>query len=341
MNKKKGPLLPTLLLLQGRLHKERQGKERQGMRGNRTKDPLSIGTFQKVFPIGILSLPLRNDSIPCVKPSLSLRLPPIYGPPPRQQPGPSHHQLPQSLPPPPRHEALPPPLPQRLPPIPPIPPRQPLPQSDSVGQSHGIPHFLPPPPWIGRHEGNQHRRIIQWLGVSPQNPIVLISTNTQDASQFPEYMDREVNPDFDFDDLHYSDIERSDLNDPPSPSNEGLLSSHPHTPSIISQQSIHPPSTPGLDAARASQIPVGAHLEHHGLMRLDLPVSPLSGADPDDPGNDDPPPSQPSPPHTPPPVHNPDPSQPSPSPPHTPPPPPVHNVPHHGRPSGPSQQQVT
>src|SRR5260221_9264114 len=36
----------------------------------------------------------------------SLRLPPIYGPPPRQQPGPSHHQLPQSLPPPPRHEAL-------------------------------------------------------------------------------------------------------------------------------------------------------------------------------------------------------------------------------------------
>src|SRR5258707_703600 len=31
----------------------------------------------------------------------SLRLPPIYGPPPRQQPGPSHHQLPQSLPPPP------------------------------------------------------------------------------------------------------------------------------------------------------------------------------------------------------------------------------------------------
>src|SRR6266436_413721 len=115
MNKKKGPLLPTLLLLQGRLH-----KERQGMRGNRTKDPLSIGAFQKVFPIGILSLPLRNNSIPCIKPSL--RLPPIYGPPPRQQPGPSHHQLPQSLPPPPRCEALPPPLPQRLPPIPPIPP---------------------------------------------------------------------------------------------------------------------------------------------------------------------------------------------------------------------------
>src|SRR5258705_4664156 len=271
----------------------------------------------------------------------SLRLPPIYGPPPRQQPGPSHHQFPQSLPPPPRREALPPPLPQRLPPIPTIPPRQPLPQSDSDGQSHGIPHFLPPPPRIGRHEGNQHRRIIQWLGVSPQNPIVLISTNTQDASQFPEYMDREVNPDFDFDDLHYSDIEQSDLNDPPSPSNEGLLSSHPHTPSIISQQSIHPPSTPGLDAARASQIPVGAHLEHHGLMRLDLPVSPLSGADPDDPGNDDPPPSQPSPPHTPPPVQNPDPSQPSPSPPHTPPPPPVQNVPHHGRPCGPWQKKVT
>src|SRR5260221_2350345 len=175
----------------------------------------------------------------------------MYGPPPRQQPGPSHHQSPQSVLPPPRCEALPPPLPQRLPHIPPIPPRQPLPQSDSVGQSHGIPHFLPPPPWIGRHEGNQHRRIIQWLGVGPQNPIVLISTNTQDASQFPEYMDREVNPDFDFDDLHYSDIERSDLNDPPSPSNEGLLSSHPHTPSIISQQSIHPPSTPGLDAAQA------------------------------------------------------------------------------------------
>src|SRR5258706_12222672 len=179
----------------------------------------------------------------------SLRLPPISGSPPRQQPAPSHHQLPQSLPPPPRCEALPPPLPQRLPPIPPIPPRQPLPQSDSVGQSHGIPHFLPPPPQIGRHEGNQHRRIIQWLGVSPQNPIVLISTNIQDASQFPEYMDREVNPDFDFDDLHYSDIEQSDLNDPPSPSNGGLLSSHPHTPSIISQQSIHLPSTPGLDAA--------------------------------------------------------------------------------------------
>src|SRR5258707_11891691 len=76
-----------------------------------------------------------------------------------------------------------------------------------------------------------------------------LSLLTQDASQFPEYMDREVNPDFDFDDLHYLDIEQSDLNDPPSPSNEGLLSSHPHTPSIISQQSIHPPSTPGLDAA--------------------------------------------------------------------------------------------
>src|SRR6266436_2809111 len=110
-------------------------------------------------------------------------LPPIHGPPPRQQPGPLH-QLPQSLPPPPWCEALPPPpppppLPQRLPPIPPSPPRQPLPQSDSVGQSHEIPHFLPPPPCIGRHEGNQHRRIIQWLGVSPQNPIVLISTNTR------------------------------------------------------------------------------------------------------------------------------------------------------------------
>src|SRR5258707_633279 len=107
-----------------------------------------------------------------------LRLPPIHGPPPRQQPG-SSHQLPQSLP-PPRHEALPPPpphppLPQRLPPIP---PRQPLPQSDSVGQSHEIPHFLPPP-HIGRLEGNQHRRIIQWLGVSPQNPIVLISLLTR------------------------------------------------------------------------------------------------------------------------------------------------------------------
>ena len=58
-------------------------------------------------------------------------------------------------------------------------------------------------------------------------------------------------------------------------------------------------------------------------MRLDLPVSPLSGADPDDPddpGNDDPP-SQPSPPHT-------------------PPPPPVQNVPH-GRPHGPWQKKVT
>src|SRR6266436_3790813 len=105
-----------------------------------------------------------------------LRLPPIHGPPSRQQPGPSH-QLPQSLPPPPQCEALPPPppppppppLPQRLPPIPPIPPRQ----------SHEIPHFLPPPPHIGRLAGNQHRRIIQWLGVSPQNPIVLISTNTR------------------------------------------------------------------------------------------------------------------------------------------------------------------
>src|SRR5258708_23436769 len=156
MNKKKGPLLPTLLLLQGRLH-----KERQGMTGNRTENPLSIGTFQKVFPIGILSLPLRNNSIPCIK--HSLRLPPIYGPPPRQQPGPSHHQLP---------------------PIPPIPSRQPLPQSDSVGQSHGIPLFLPLPPWIGRHEGNQHRRIIEWLGVCPQNPIVLISTNTRCISVY-------------------------------------------------------------------------------------------------------------------------------------------------------------
>src|SRR6266481_4998993 len=92
----------------------------------------------------------------------SLRLPPIHGPPPRQQPGPSH-QLPQSLSPPPWCEALPPP-----PPPPPLPPRQPLPQSDSVGQLHEIPHFLPPPPHIGRHEGNQHRRIIEWLGVSPQ-----------------------------------------------------------------------------------------------------------------------------------------------------------------------------
>src|SRR5258707_13242526 len=153
-------------------------------------------------------------------------------------------------------------------------------------------------------------------------------------------MDREVNPDFDFDDLHYSDIEQSALNDPPSPSHEGLLSSHPHPPSIISQQSIHPPSTPGLDAAQASWIPVGAHLEHHGLMRLDLPVSPLSGADPDDPddpGNDDPP-SQPSPPHTPPPIQNPNPSQPSPSPPHTPPP--VQNM-QHGRPHVPWQKKVT
>src|SRR6266436_4479734 len=83
----------------------------------------------------------------------SLRLPPIHPPPPCE-----------ALPPPPPH----PPLPQRLPPIPPIPPRQPLPQSDSVGQLHEIPHFLPPPPCIGRCEGNQHRRIIQWLGVSPQ-----------------------------------------------------------------------------------------------------------------------------------------------------------------------------
>src|SRR5260221_14762984 len=96
-------------------------------------------------------------------------------------------------------------------------------------------------------------------------------------------MDKEVNPYFDFDDLHYSDIEQSDLNDPPSPSNEGLLSPHPHTPSIISQQSTHPPSTPGLDAAQASQIPVMAHLENHGLFQLDFPVSPLSGAYPDDP----------------------------------------------------------
>src|SRR5258708_14263040 len=105
-------------------------------------------------------------------------------------------------------------------------------------------------------------------------------------------MDREVNPEFDFDDLHYSDIEQSDLNDPPSPSNEGLLSSHPHTPSIISQHSIHPPSTPGLDAAQPSWICVMGCLEHHGLMQLDLPVSPLSGPHPDDP---DDPPSQPSP----------------------------------------------
>src|SRR5260370_16098718 len=98
----------------------------------------------------------------------SLRLPLIHCPPPRQQPGPSH-QFPQSLPPPPWHEALPPPpppppLPQRLPPIPPIPPRQPLPQSDSVGQLHEIPHFLPPPPCIRRRDGNQPRSMIELLG---------------------------------------------------------------------------------------------------------------------------------------------------------------------------------
>src|SRR5260370_13241025 len=81
----------------------------------------------------------------------------------------------------------------------------------------------------------------------------------------------------------------------PSPSNEELLSHHSHSPSMISQPSIHPPSTPVLEAA---QVPVVAHLG--GLMRLRLPVPPLSGADPD--GSDDHS-TQPSPPQTPPPPH--------------------------------------
>src|SRR5258708_17896909 len=118
------------------------------------------------------------------------------------------------------------------------------------------------------------------VGVSPQNPIVLISTNKTHLS------------------IQSTLIEKCDLNDPPSPSNEGLPTSHPHSPSIISEQPIHPTCTSGLNAAQASQIPVMAHLEHHGLMQLDLPVSPLSGADPDDH------PSQPYPPHTSPPVQN-------------------------------------
>src|SRR5260370_41310512 len=104
------------------------------------------------------------------------------------------------------------------------------------------------------------------------NPTVLISTNiTCQNAEFPEYIDSEVNADFD--DLHYSDIEQSDLNDPPSPSNEELLSHHSHTPSMISQPSIHPPSTPRLEDAHAAQVQVVAHL--CGLMRLKLPVSPL------------------------------------------------------------------
>ena len=163
------------------------------------------------------------------------------------------------------------------------------------------------------------------------NPTVLISTNiTCQNAEFPEYIDSEVNADFD--DLHYSDIEQSDLNDPPSPSNEELLSHHSHTPSMISQPSIHPPSTPGLEAA---QVPVVAHLG--GLMRLRLPVSPLSGADPD--GSDDHS-TQPSPPQTPPPQHQqPRFSQPPslhPSPPH----PPVQNV-HPGRLPVPWQKKAT
>ena len=163
-------------------------------------------------------------------------------------------------------------------------------------------------------------------------PTVLISTNiyyTSQNAEYPEYIDSQV--DGDFDDLHYSDIERSDLNDPPSPSNEYQPSPHPHTPSVISQPS---PSTPGLNAAQASHIQVAACLEDYGLMRLRLPVSPLSGADPDD--RDDHP-SQPSPPQTPPPPPQPQqPAFPQPSSVH----PPAQNV-HHRRPRLPWQQKAT
>src|SRR6266478_3386873 len=76
------------------------------------------------------------------------------------------------------------------------------------------------------------------------NPTVLTSTNiTCQNAEFPEYIGSEVNSDFD--DLHYSDIEQSDLNDPPSPSIEAP-SPHLHTPLMISQPLRHPPSTPGL-----------------------------------------------------------------------------------------------
>src|SRR5260221_133921 len=44
-----------------------EGTYAQGILGSVASHPLSIGAFQKVFPIGILSLPLRNDSIPCIK----------------------------------------------------------------------------------------------------------------------------------------------------------------------------------------------------------------------------------------------------------------------------------
>jgi hypothetical protein len=100
-----------------------------------------------------------------------------------------------------------------------------------------------------------------------------------------------------------------------------------------SQPSIHPPSTPGLDAAHASQIRVVDHLEGHGLMRLDIPVSPLSGADPvDDDGNDNNS-SQHSPPQTPPQAQPPSLHPPSPH-------PPVQNV-RHGRPPAPWQKKAT
>src|SRR5260370_28404472 len=59
-----GLLPPTMLPMQ-----ENQHKEGQGIRDNRTKDPLSLGTSQQALPLRNLSLPLRLNSIPCVKPS--------------------------------------------------------------------------------------------------------------------------------------------------------------------------------------------------------------------------------------------------------------------------------
>ena len=58
----KGLLPPTMLPMQ-----ENQHKEGQGIRDNRTKDPLSLGASQQAHPLRNLSLPLRHNSIPCVK----------------------------------------------------------------------------------------------------------------------------------------------------------------------------------------------------------------------------------------------------------------------------------
>src|SRR5260370_27885030 len=56
-----------MLPLQGNLH-----KERQGIRDNKIKVLLSIGASQQVLPLRILSLPLKHDSIPCMKLSFHL-----------------------------------------------------------------------------------------------------------------------------------------------------------------------------------------------------------------------------------------------------------------------------